>query len=71
MCSLINEYIILYIGSIIGFSIPSMILGLLCMTTVFSSPLFGIVLFTLGCSGISSFILFVLWKNAQLPLNYY
>lgn len=69
--SVINEYTILAIGATAGFSISAIILGLLCMTPVFSNPIFGIIWFTFGTSGIGSFIMFLLYKHAQLPANYY
>lgn len=68
--TVINEYIVLGIGATVGFSIPSIILGIICMIN-FNSFLFGVIWFTLGCSGIGAFIMFLLWKNAKLPPNYY
>lgn len=69
--AVINEYIVLTIGATIGFSIPAIILGILFMTPVFYNPVFGAIWFTFGCSGFSIFIMFLLWKNAKLPPNYY
>lgn len=66
-----NEYITLTIGAIIGFSIPAIILGVLCMTNIFSNPVFGAIWLTFGCSGLGTFIMFILWKQAKLPANYY
>jgi hypothetical protein len=69
--AVINEYIVLAIGLMMGFSIPAIILGILCMTPVFNYPIFGVIWFTFGTAGLGSFIMFLLWKNAKLPPNYY
>ena len=67
-----NEYIVLIIGAIVGFSIPAIILGILCMTnTLLFYPIFGAIWFTFGCTGIGTLVMFLLWKQARLPSNYY
>lgn len=69
--AIVSEYTVIAIGAIVGFSIPAIVLGILCMTSLFNSPIFGTIWFTFGCSSIGSFIMFILYKNAKLPNNYY
>ena len=64
--TVLNEYIVLGIGATVGFSIPSIILGIICMINL-TNFLFGAIWFTLGCSGIGAFIMFFYGKM----LNYH
>ena len=67
-----NFYVALFTGALLGFSLPSVLLGILFFSihSIFN-PVFGGILLLLGTSGCGFLTMLLLWKAQKLPADYY